>query len=406
MKMVQQGGSDVRSLPYSIVPIAAVMLLGPDGPGGPVRQAGSARIPGRADKATVTRTPFGRMPDGAQVDLFTLTSPGGLEIRTIPYGAIIVSVRAPDRRGTFDDVVLGFDTLDGYLRNTPYFGAVVGRYGNRIAKGRFVLDGTLFQLATNNGPNHLHGGTRGFDKRLWHGEPLEREGTAGVVYTLTSPDGDEGYPGTLNARVTYTVGSSNELAIDYEATTDKPTPVNLTQHSYVNLAGDDHGGDILGHEVTIDADRFTPVDETLIPTGDLAPVAGTPFDFRKPTVVGARIEADDVQIRFGHGYDHNFVLNRTAGAGPSHAARVVDPKTGRTLDVATTEPGIQFYTGNFLDGTIQGKSGRLYQRRHGLCLETQHFPDSPNHPNFPSTILRPGRRYQTRTTFTFGVLKP
>jgi aldose 1-epimerase len=363
-------------------------------------------VAGAMAKPVVTTTPFGRIPDGTNVDLFSLTNANGLEVRTIPYGATIVSIRVPDRSGRMDDVVLGFDTLDEYLGEHPYFGAVVGRYGNRIAKGRFTLDGKLFQLATNNGPNHLHGGTKGFDKLLWHGESMTRNGDVGVSYTLTSSDGDEGYPGTLNVRVTYTLRPSNELVIDYDATSDKQTPINLTQHSYFNLAGDS-GGDILGHELTIDADRFTPVDEGLIPTGELAPVAGTPFDFRKSAVIGARINADNPQIRYGRGYDHNWVLNRheTLPTDPVHAARLIEPKSGRTLDVSTTEPGIQFYSGNFLDGTIRGKSGRVYQHRHGLCLETQHFPDSPNHSNFPSTLLQPGSRFHSRTIFAFGVAK-
>jgi aldose 1-epimerase len=394
----------LRTLPHALAPVAAAVFFGYTGTAmQPARRSTGAPV---AKKAAVVRTAFGRMPDGTGVDLFTLTNRNGVQIRTIPRGAIIVSARVPDRSGTFDDVVLGFDTLDGYLENNPYFGAVVGRYGNRIAKGRFTLDGRVFQLATNNGANHLHGGVNGFDKQLWHGEPFERGGNVGVAYTLTSRDGDEGYPGTVNARVTYTLRPSNELAIDYEATTDKPTPINLTQHSYFNLAGDGDG-DILAHDLTIDADRFTPVDEGLIPTGELAAVDGTPFDFRKPMAIGARIGNDDIQLRYGKGYDHNWVLNGhgAQGTGPVHAARVVDPKTGRTLDVSTTEPGLQFYTGNFLDGTIHGKSGRVYQRRHGLCLETQHFPDSPNHPDFPSTIVRPGERHQSQTVFAFGVTK-
>jgi aldose 1-epimerase len=394
----------LRTFARSMAPIAAVVFAG---------QIGSAMQPARngkaaqaAKKAAVTRTSFGHMPDGTQVDLFTLTNPNGVEIRTIPYAAIIVSVRVPDRTGTFDDVVLGFDTLDRYLGDNPHFGAVVGRYGNRIARGRFTLDGKVFQLATNNGANHLHGGVKGFDKRLWRGETFERGGNVGVAYMLTSRDGEESYPGTVNARVTYTLKPSNELVIDYEATTDKATPINLTQHSYFNLAGDG-SGDILAHELTIAADHFTPVDEGLIPTGEIAPVDGTPFDFRKSTVIGARISNDNTQLRYGKGYDHNWVLNDhgSRSAGLVHAARVVDPKTGRTLDVSTTQPGLQFYTGNFLDGTIHGKSGRVYQQRHGLCLETQHFPDSPNHPNFPSTIVRPGEHYQSQTVFAFGVVK-
>jgi aldose 1-epimerase len=279
-------------------------------------------------------------------------------------------------------------------------GVIAGRYANRIAKGRFTLDGKTYKLAINNGANHLHGGVKGFDKLLWHAEPFERDGTAGVVYTLTSADGDEGYPGTLTASVTYSVSASNALTIDYQATTDRATPVNLTHHSYFNLAGEG-AGDILGHVLAIDADGFTPVDDTLIPTGVIAPVEHTPFDFRTPTAVGARIEADDVQIHRGGGYDHNFVLNGTAGL--HHAARVVDPVSGRTLDVSTTEPGLQFYTGNFLDGSFKGKAGHVYPKRTGLCLETQHFPDSPNHANFPSTIVRPGTPFRSQTVFTFGV---
>jgi aldose 1-epimerase len=357
-----------------------------------------------AGKAAVKRASFGTLPDGATVDMFTLTNGRGMEVRTIPYGAIIVSIRVPDRAGRIEDVVLGFDDLDGYVKRRTFFGAVVGRYGNRIAAGRFTLDGKTYQLATNNGPNHLHGGVKGFDTRLWRAESFEREGTSGVTYSLTSPDGDEGYPGTLNARVTYTLTPSNELIAEYDATTDKATPINLTQHSFFNLAGEGRG-DILGHRLTLDADRFTPVDKTLIPTGELATVAGTPFDFRQPVAIGARINDDNEQLHNGTGYDHNFVLNRSQ-AGLAHAARVEDPGGGRTLDISTTEPGVQFYSGNFLDGTVTGKSGHVYNKRYALCLETQHFPDSPNHANFPSTILRPGERYQSKTVFAFGTVTP
>jgi len=375
----------------------------------------------------VTQSTFGAMPDGTKIDLFTLTNAHGVEVRVITYGAVIVSIKAPDRRGHFDDIVTGFDTLDGYLTRSRYFGAVVGRYGNRIANGRFTLDGKTYELATNNGKNHLHGGLRGFDKVVWAGSTVERDGNSGVALTYVSRDGEEGYPGTLNATVTYTLTARNELIVDYAATTDRATPINLTNHSYFNLAGDGHG-DILQHVLTIDADRYTPTDDTQIPTGELAPVEGTPFDFRKPTPIGARIDANDEQIRRGHGYDHNFVLRSTspqsASAGsasprsgsprsaslsgersPHHAARVVDPSSGRTLDVATTEPGVQFYSGNNLDGSAVGKSGHVYARRTSLCLETQHFPDSPNHANFPSAILRPGERFQSRTVFTFGVTR-
>jgi len=353
-------------------------------------------------KGGFTRAPFGHV-DGAAVYLYTLTNAHGMEVRAMSYGAIIVSLRVTDRGGVSDDVVLGFDALEGYLAGQPYFGAVVGRYGNRIAKGRFALDGQMYQLATNNGPNHLHGGVKGFDKVVWEAEPFDRDGQSGVVFTHVSPDGDEGYPGTLNARVTYTLTQANELIVDYHATASKATPINLTQHSYFNLAGAGTS-DILDHRLTLDADRFTPVDATLIPTGELAPVDGTPFDFRRPSAIGARIGGDHVQLKYGTGYDHNWVLNGSAGQ-LRHAARVEDPKSGRTLDIATTEPGVQFYTGNFLDGTLTGKSGRVYKQRYGLCLETQHFPDSPNHENFPSTILRPGEQYQSRTVFTFGVSK-
>jgi aldose 1-epimerase len=359
-------------------------------------------------KGTVVHTPLGTLPGGQAVEVYTLTNPSGMQVRTIPYGAIIMSIKVPDRAGAVGDVVLGFDNLDGYLGRHPYFGAVVGRYGNRIAKGRFTLDGHEYQLATNNGPNHLHGGVKGFDKALWNAQPFESRGGVGVVYSMTSRDGDEGYPGTLAVLVTYTLANDkNELTVEYEATTDKPTPINLTQHTYFNLAGEGHG-DILGHELTIDADQFTPVDDTLIPTGELRRVDGTPLDFRQPTRVGARINDEDQQIGFGKGYDHNFVLRAPdpdAKSTPRHAARVVDASTGRTLDVSTTEPGVQFYSGNFLDGTITGKGGHVYNQRAALCLETQHFPDSPNHPEFPSTILRPGERFQSKTLFAFGVAR-
>jgi aldose 1-epimerase len=346
----------------------------------------------------VTRQPFGATPSGEAVELFTLTNAHGMEVRVMTYGGIIVSLKVPDRSGTPGDVVLGYDSLAGYLKDSPYFGAIVGRYGNRIAKGRFTLDGREYRLATNNGPNHLHGGIRGFDKVVWRAEPFDDARGAGVVLSHTSPDGDEGYPGTLNAKVTYALTDRNELRIDYEATTDRPTPVNLTQHSYFNLAG---AGDILDHELMIAADSFTPVDSTLIPTGIIAPVAGTPFDFRTPHPIGERIGAANEQLRFGGGYDHNFVLTRPDG-GLALAARVSDPASGRTLEIRTTEPGLQFYSGNFLDGSITGKRGVVYAHRTGLALETQHFPDSPNHPAFPPTLLIPGQAYRSTTMWTFG----
>lgn len=382
---------------HAVLAVAGILLFVSGGSAGPHSKPDPAHA---AAKPAMTRAPFGRMADGTVIESFTLRNARGLEVRAITYGAIIVSLRVPDRAGRFDDVVLGYDDLAGYLRQSPYFGAVVGRYGNRIAKGRFTLDGKTYALATNNGPNHLHGGVKGFDKVVWKGEPTSTADAASVTFRYTSPDGEEGYPGTLSARVTYTLTDRDELSFEYEATTDKPTPVNLTQHSYFNLAG--AGRDILGHELTIDADRFTPVDATLIPTGQLAPVSGTPLDFRRPTLIGARIGQDDEQLRHGGGYDHNFVLNRN-GVGLVHAARLVDPGSGRTLDIQTTEPGVQFYSGNFLDGTITGKGGSVYARRSGLCLETQHFPDSPNKPGFPSTIVRPGKPYRSKTVLTFGV---
>jgi aldose 1-epimerase len=352
-------------------------------------------------QASVTRAPFGVMPDGDTIEIFTLTNGHGIRIRAMTYGAIILSIETPDRDGHLGDITLGFDSLSDYLADSPFFGAVVGRYGNRIAKGRFTLDGTTYQLATNNGPNHLHGGVKGFDKVVWQGEPFQHDSAVGVTFRYTSPDGEEGYPGTLQAEVTYTLNDADELVVDYRATTDKATPVNLTQHSYFNLTGG-ATRDILAHVLEIDADSFTPVDSTLIPTGEIAPVAGTPFDFTTPTAIGTRINEDNEQLRFGMGYDHNFVLRRS-GPGLSHAVRVVDPSSGRTLDISTTEPGLQFYSGNFLDGTLTGVGGRVYAHRWGFCLETQHYPDSPNEPAFPSTILRPGETYQTRTVFRFGV---
>jgi aldose 1-epimerase len=352
-------------------------------------------------EATVTAAPFGRMPDGKVVEVYTLTNRTGMQVRAITYGAIIQAIRVPDKAGRLGDVTLGYDSLQGYLANSPYFGAVVGRYANRIARGRFTLGGRTYRLATNNGPNQLHGGMKGFDKVVWAAEPFRKGDTVGVRLDHISPSGDEGYPGTLRARVTYSITPANELIVEFRATTDRPTPVNLSQHTYFNLAGEGKG-DILGHVLTIHAERYTPVDPTLIPTGELANVAGTPFDFRAPTPIGLRIDQRDPQLENGHGYDHNLVLNRT-GPGLVHAVHVLEPSTGRTLDISTTEPGLQFYSGNFLDGTIAGKSGHAYRHRSGLALETQHFPDSPNHPRFPSTILRPGQEYRSRTVFAFGV---
>ncbi len=360
---------------------------------------------GAAQKGSgVTRSTFGKTPDGATVDLFTLTNSHGAEIRVITYGGIIVSIRVPDKNGRMDDVVLGFDDFAGYLSGkSPYFGAIVGRYANRIGGGQFSLDGKIYQLAKNNGQNHLHGGLKGFDKVVWSAADINLADSRGVAFSYMSPDGDEGYPGNLRMRVTYTLTDSDELRIDYHATSDKATPINLTNHSYFNLRGAGTG-DILGHQLMIDADRYTPIDTGLIPTGSIAPVEGTPLDFRTLTPIGQRIDAGDEQIRNGKGYDHNFVLNRK-GTGLVQFARVVEPETGRTLEVSTTEPGVQFYSGNFLDGTITGKMGRVYGRRGGFSLETQHFPDSPNKPQFPSTILNPGSEYRSQTVFRFGVQK-
>ena len=352
----------------------------------------------------ISQQTFGKTQDGTAVDIFTLTNSNGVEVRAITYGGIIVSLRTPDKNGKLDDIVLGFDTLDSYLGKHPYFGAIIGRYGNRIGNAKFTLDGVEYKLAANNGPNSLHGGLKGFDKAVWKAQSLENDQGVGVVFTHTSPDGEEGYPGNLAAKVTYTLTNQNELIFDYEATTDKPTPVNLTQHTYFNLAGAGKG-DVLGHEVLLNADSFTPVDSNLIPTGEIRKVAGTPFDFTKPTAVGARINQDDEQLKLAGGYDHDFVINRR-GEEPSLAARVYEPTSGRVLEVSTTQPGVQLYTGNFLDGTLTGKGGHVYQKRSGLCLETQHFPDSPNKPDFPSTILRPGETYRSRTIFKFSVRTP
>ena len=323
---------------------------------------------------------FGTTPDREQVDIYTLTNTAGMEVRAITFGGIITSIRVPDRKGMLADVALGFSSLEPYLKNPPYFGAIIGRYANRIAKGKFTLDGREYTLAVNNPPNHLHGGRKGFDKVVWKAEPFSRAGARGLVFTHTSADGDEGYPGRLSLKVTYTLNDANELSFDYEATTDKPTPVNLTQHTYFNLAGEGDG-DILGHVLTIHASRMTPVDAGLIPTG-VATVAGTPFDFRTPTAVGERINARDQQITYGKGYDHNFVLDRT-GSGVSPAARVEEPSSGRILEIATTEPGIQFYSGNFLDGTLTGKSGRPVLAAQWICPRNAALPGFSEPPRFP-----------------------
>lgn len=343
----------------------------------------------------ITQAPFGQLPDGRAITQFTLTNAGGMVAKIIDYGGIITELHAPDRDGNFADVVLGFDTLEPYRTDSPYFGALIGRYGNRIRHGRFTLDGQEVQLPINNGSNHLHGGPDGFDRVKWE---ATIDG-ASLRLRYRSVDGEMGYPGNLDATVTYTLNDDNELVVSFHAVTDKATPVNLTQHSYFNLAGD---GDILGHVLSIEADAFVAIDAESIPTGELTPVTGTPFDFRMPRPIGERIGQPDKQLRHGGGYDHNFVLNKPQGKALSRAARVVDPGSGRVLELWTEEPGVQFYSGNFLDGSLAGK-GRTYQHRSGFCLEPQHFPDSPNQPSFPNVILRPGQVYQTESRFRFLV---
>ena len=350
--------------------------------------------------SSITKAPFGKTADGAPVDIYTLKNAAGMEVAITTYGGRIVSLKAAGRDGKFADVVLGFDNLEGYLGVHPYFGALVGRYGNRIAKGQFKLDGKQYKLAVNDGANSLHGGLKGFDKVVWTGREVPG-GDPSLELTYLSKDGEEGYPGNLTVKVTYTLTAANELRLDYSATTDKDTVLNVTNHSYFNLAGQGHG-DILSHVLQLNAAKMTPVDAGLIPTGELKSVEGTPFDFRQPTVIGARIGADDEQIKRGGGYDHNFVVDGEPGT-LRLAARVTEPTSGRVLEVSTTEPGVQFYTGNFLDGTVKGKGGVAYAKRTGFCLETQHFPDSPNHPAFPTTTLKPGAEYKSTTVFKFSV---
>ena len=350
--------------------------------------------------SAITKAPFGQTEAGQPIELYTLKNASGMEAGIINLGGIVVSLKVPGRGGQIADVVLGFDKLADYEKPNPYFGAIVGRYGNRIAKGRFTLNGVEYKLAVNDGENSLHGGIHGFNHAVWQAREVPGADPA-VELTYVSKDLEEGYPGNLTVKVTYTLTAANELRIDYSATTDKDTVANVTNHSYFNLAGQGQG-DILGDVLTIYASKFTPVDAGLIPTGELKSVAGTPFDFRQPTVIGARIDNDDEQLKRGKGYDHNWVVDGAPGT-LRPAARVSDPGSGRVLEVLTTEPGVQFYTGNFLDGTSAGKSGKVYQRRYGFCLETQHFPDSPNHPDFPTTVVKAGAQYKSTTVFRFSV---
>ena len=363
-----------------------------------------APIGATPQSGSTTKKSFGKTPDGQPVDLYVLTAKGGAEASITNYGGAVVSLKAPDRNGKLADVVLGYDNADGYVNDKSFFGALVGRYGNRIGHAQFALDGKTYTLAKNNGENSLHGGIKGFNKAVWAAKIIPAKDGQSLELSYLSKDGEEGFPGNLKVSVIYTLTDSNALRITYSATSDKKTVVNLTNHSYFNLAGQG-SGDILGHLLIIRADKFTPVDAGLIPTGEFRDVAGTPFDFRKELAIGARIDQDEEQLKLGGGYDHNFVLQRSNDPEESLAARVLEPVSGRILEVWTTEPGVQFYTGNFLDGKTIGKGGITYPKRSAFCLETQHFPDSPNQPKFPSVVLNPGERYHTITTYKFSVKK-
>lgn len=355
--------------------------------------------------ASITTSSFGKLPDGQAVELYTMTNANGITMKVTNYGGIITHLNVPDKNDVFEDVVLGYDSLAGYLKATPYFGALVGRYGNRIAKGKFTLDGQTYSLALNNGVNHLHGGLKGFDKVVWKAEEAKVENGVGLKLSYLSKDMEEGYPGNLNVEVLYTLDNDNNLRIDYKATTDKSTVINLTNHTYFNLTGGVKR-DILEHELTLNASQFLPVDSTLIPSGKLLAVNNTPFDFTKPFKIGARIDdATDEQIKFGRGYDHCWVIDRKDNQGMVAFATVYEPTSGRVMEASTTEPAVQFYTGNFLDGSITGKGGAVYKKRSGLCLETQHYPDSPNQSAFPTVVLKPSETYQTSTVYKFSVKK-
>ncbi|QNU64473.1 galactose mutarotase [Vreelandella titanicae] len=389
--------------PFLLGAIAAVLLANTA-----QAQSSSEASASSSVSSGIQTSVFGHLPDGRQVDVYQLTNANGIELRVTNYGGIILSLKTPDMDGKFDDIALGFDSLEAYLSDeyrqaNPYFGAIIGRYGNRIAGGQFSLDGETYSLATNDGSNHLHGGDQGFDKVLWQAEPFESDAGNGLVLRYTSEDGEEGYPGKLESEVTYTLTDNDELMVDYRAVTDKATPINLTQHSYFNLKGE--GSDtILDHQLMINAPEFTPVNDTLIPTGEIRSVEGTPFDFTQATPIGERIEQENEQLAFGGGYDHNFVLARDNAASDELvlAAKVWEPQSGRLVEITTTEPAIQFYSGNFLNGDLTGKQGQAYGHRSGFALETQHYPDSPNQEAFPSTILEPGETYRSRTVYRFS----
>ncbi|HEU5470264.1 MAG TPA: aldose epimerase family protein [Actinophytocola sp.] len=380
---------------------ATVLLMSGLAALGPAAPPAAGANPPRID-----RDVFGTMPDGTRVDRFTLSNGNGMRIRVLTYGGIIQTIEVPDRRGRTGNVALGFNNLTDYIERSPYFGCITGRYANRIANGRFTLDNVTYQLAQNNGVNHLHGGNVGFDKRIWTTTEFRERDTVGLRMTYVSPAGEENYPGTLTTTVTYRLTRDNEIRMDYRATTDAATIVNLTNHTYFNLAGEG-SGTIEDHKLTVNASRYTPVDTTLIPTGTLDPVAGTPMDFRRSTAIGERIRNNFEQLVIGQGYDHNYVLDRRDNTFRQleQAATVVDPESGRVLSIRTTEPGIQFYSGNFLDGTLVGTSGRVYRQTDGFALETQHFPDSPNKPQFPTTVLRPNQTYQTTTIYQFSTTR-